>query len=109
MNDLAIAYFKWGQEITYNKQTYKFEHGKGKDYIHTVGGIDYEPDKWMKLVEKWIADKKLDDLYLQIQEYVRNNCPWVKHKELKQYSADCLLHDSYMAWKDFNYQEKMKL
>lgn len=109
MNELAIAYFKFNQEVIYNKQTYKFEHGKGRDYIHTVGGKDYPPAEWIQIAEQWIGQHRLNDLYSQIQEYVKNNCPWVKHKELRQYSADCLLHDSYMHWDDFHYQEDLKL
>lgn len=109
MNDLAIGYYTWSQEITYNRETYKFEHGKGKDYIHTVGGKEYEPSKWMELVEKYIADNDLSDLLEQIMAYVKVNCLWVKHKDLKQYAADCLLHESYKSWNDFVLQEKLKL
>lgn len=110
MHDLAIAYFEWHPVVTYNRETYKFEHGKkGIDYIQTVGGDLYEPTEWINLALDYMQKNNLLDLFSQVKEYVRVNCLFVKPKELNQYAADCVLHESYKKWADFTYQEKLKL
>lgn len=109
MKDLAIAYFEWHQEITYNRHTYKFEKGKGIDMIRTRGGELYSPDAWMQAALGYIKKSGKTDLYLQVKEYVIKNHLWLKKGEVIQHSLDCILHESYKHWDDFSYQERLKL
>lgn len=106
-NELAIAYLEYRSTVIYNRETNKFEKGKGKDYVRTCGGKTYEIAEWMTLANAYIDENGLKDLFLQIREYVKNTCLWVKPKELDRYSADCLLHESYKHWKDFAIQERL--
>lgn len=110
MNDLAIAYHEWSQEIKYNRQTYKFEKGKGKDLIRTVGGDLYDPDEWIDWVVGYVKANDLTDLYLEIRDYVRREFVWIKDDdELIITALDCLLHESYKTWTDFTYQERLPI
>lgn len=109
MKDMAIAYYEWSQEITYDRNTYKFVKGKGKDLIRTRGGELYAPDEWVKKIFTFVKANDLEDLYLQIKEYVHRTCPWVKQSDEVQYALDCLLHESYLKWDDFCYQERLKI
>lgn len=110
MNNLAIAYHEWSQEINYNRHTYKFDKGKGKDYIRTHGGEIYEPDDWIDVVIGYVKANDLTELYLEIRDYVRREFVWIKtDEELMITALDFLLHESYKKWVNFSYQEKLKL
>ena len=50
MNDLAIAYHTYSQDILYDRTNYKFIHGEGHDMITTCGGKTYDPDEWVGIV-----------------------------------------------------------
>jgi len=108
MRDLAIAYHEWSQEITYDRNTYKFIKGKGKDYIRTRGGELYTPDEWISKAFEYVKEHDLGDLYIQVKEYVIHNHLWQKNNAT-EHALDCLLHESYKHWDDFNYQERMKI
>ena len=107
---LAIAFYTWRQGVTYNKQTYKFEKtNKGVDYIHTRDGREVTLAEWEELALKYVTEADLSDLLSQIEEYVKNNCKWLKKGEIRRYALDCLLHESYKAWDDFMVQETLIL
>ena len=109
MNDLAIAYFEWHQEITYDRNTYKFVKGKGVDMIRTRGGELYSPDAWMQQALAEVKKSGQTDLYVQVREYVTKNHLWVGKGQIILHSLDCFLSDAFKKWEDFNYQEKFEL
>lgn len=110
MQGLAIAFYVWKQNVTYNKQTFKFEKSiKGIDLIHTCDGRELGLSEWEELALKYVAEADLSDLLSQIEEYVKNNCKWLKKGEIRRYALDCLLHESYKKWNDFMVQETMIL
>lgn len=109
MNNLAIAYHEWSQEIKYDNDTHKFIHGKGIDKIRTVSGELYEIDKWCLKALEYIKEKDLEDVYSQVRVFVTNNCMWLKYSEIEAYALDCMLHESYKEWEDFSYQERLKI
>lgn len=108
MNGLAVAYNEWSQEIIYNRQTYKFEKGKGIDRIRTHDGRLFSPEEWEAEVMKYVADNHLEDLLKQIKEYVKANFMYAK-RDITHRALSCLLHESYKKWEDFAVQEKLKL
>ena len=109
MNDLAIAYHEWSQEIKYDNDTHKFIHGKGVDKIRTRGGELYSSDEWALKALEYIHTNDLKDIYSQVQEFVTKNCMWFKYSEIELYALDCVLHESYKKWDGFNYQERLNL
>lgn len=108
MSDLAIAYHEWSQEITYDRQTYKFIKGKGVDKIRTRDGRLYTPDEWIEKALEYVKENHLGDLYLQVKDYVIHNHLWQKNNAT-EHALDCLLHESYKHWNDFHIQETLKL
>lgn len=108
-NGLAIAYYEWHQEINYDKTTYKFIKGKGVDNIRTVDRRLFKPKEWEEKALEYVKENGLEDLYQQIREYVKGY-PWLKKRdEVTQHALDCLLHESYKKWDDFNFQERFKI
>lgn len=109
-NGLAIAYYSWKQNVTYNKQTCKFEKSlKGIDLIVTRDGRELAFEKWEEIALKYVTENDLSDLLSQIEEYVKDNCKWLKKGEIRRYALDCMLHESYKKWDDFMIQETMIL
>ena len=109
-NGLAIAYYEWHQEITYDKTTYKFIKGKGIDHIRTVDRRLFKPKEWEEEALEFVRDNHLEDIYSQVLNYVKANHKWFKRKEeIVQHALDCLLHESYLHWEDFNIQETLQL
>ena len=101
MNNLAIAYHEWSQQIEYDNNTHKFIHGKGIDRIRTVGGEIYDSKEWVKAAFEWVKIHNRCEWYRQVYRYVTDNCMWLTFNEIEEYALDCMLHESYLKWEDF--------
>ena len=104
MNNLAIAYHEWSQQIEYDNNTHKFIHGKGIDKIRTIGGELYDSKEWVNLAFEWVRIHNRCEWYQQVKKYVTDNCLWLKADEIEQYALDCMLHESYRKWNDFKFK-----
>lgn len=103
MNGLAKAYFVW-QSPTKSELAEKKKH---IEYVRTRDGRTIPIDEWVSIALVNFEKNSKMELLNAIEEYVQRNCLWVKQKELRRYSIDCLLKESYKQWDDFIYQESI--
>ena len=93
MSGLAKAYFLW--------QTPSSVSEKAVEYVRTRDGRTITRVEWNKKAFEEIKEEHQEKLLEAIEDYVSVSCPWVKSKNIKEYSMDCLLKGSYRHWKDF--------
>ena len=73
---------------------------RGDEYFETKLGLIRE-DKWTEIAYQAVKENNDLPLLDVIETYVREHCLWLKEREIRTYALDCLLHKSYLHWKDF--------
>lgn len=93
---LSKAYFLWKT---------KGEDQKKIEYVCTRDGQEITRADWNKLAYAEIKANHKEPLLKEIEKYVSVSCPYVKAKNVKEFSMDCLLRGTYKKWSDFKVKE----
>lgn len=91
---LSKAYFLW-----------KDNDHKKIEYVCTRDGKVITRVEWNRRAMEEIKADHQERLLKEIEKYVGVSCPYVKAKNIREFSMDCLLKGSYKKWQDFKYKE----